>query len=80
MSALIPRRDAAKRVGVSLRTLIRYEDDPEMDFPVAVNVSNRRFYNLDEIEAWIESRPRVTEVPTVRRNTQAEEVADANAS
>ena len=40
------------RFGISNMTLRRWMANPEIDFPKAIKVANRRYFRLSDIEAW----------------------------
>ena len=44
------------RFGVSSMTLRRWMADPNLDFPKAIKVKNRRYFRLSDIEAWVRKR------------------------
>jgi hypothetical protein len=53
----IPDRKAAKRAGVTPRTLRRWENDKAVGYPSAVIVRGRRYRWLDQIEDWERLNP-----------------------
>ena len=59
---IISTKETMRRSGVKARsTLWRRAQDPEDDFPRPVECGNGRIgYFEDEVEAWINSRPRVS--------------------
>lgn len=78
MSGLGNKKVVSKMIGSSTRTVDRHRNDPSSDFPTPVNIGNRPFWHLDEIEEWIRSRPRVSDVPThmdVREKAEEPEAA-----
>ena len=48
----LPGPKTARRYGVSDRTIVRWEQDPALCFPQPMHVNGRKFYPLDELEAW----------------------------
>ena len=52
----LPGPKTAHRYGVSDRTIVRWEQDPALGFPQPMHVNGRKFYPLDELEAWERSR------------------------
>ena len=52
----IPGPQVSRRYGVDSRTLHRWRNDPELNFPAAMIVRDRTFFALDELEAWEKSR------------------------
>lgn len=53
---LIPNAKAAKRLGVTTRTLFRWTAQPDLNFPTPCLVNNRRYFSAAEIDAWQASR------------------------
>lgn len=43
---------AAKRLGITPRTLKRWSEDPAVGIPAAVLVKGRKYLYLDELLAW----------------------------
>jgi hypothetical protein len=48
----IPRRKTAERYGVSVRTIERWERDPELNYPKSTIVNGRRYDDVDGLDAW----------------------------
>jgi hypothetical protein len=48
----IKRRDTARRYGVSVRTIERWEADPELNFPKSRIVNGRRYDNAEALKKW----------------------------
>jgi hypothetical protein len=48
----IPRRKTAKRYGVSVRTVERWEADPKLHFPKSTILNGRRYDDVDELDVW----------------------------
>ena len=48
----LPGPTTAKRYGIADRSLYRWEKDPNLDFPKPLVINKRRFFALDELEAW----------------------------
>ncbi len=46
----------AKKLGKSLRTLARWDDDPSLGFPKPVVINCRKHRRVAEIEAWLNRR------------------------
>jgi len=62
MTTLVPKRGAARKIGVNERSVDRYTDDPNyahLNFPKPTEINGRRFWVEDEIERWIQERIRV---------------------
>jgi len=48
----LPTKKVAHRYDVTVRTIERWGDDPELDFPKPIIVNLRKYYRLEELEAW----------------------------
>jgi hypothetical protein len=46
----------AKKLGRSLRTLARWDDDPSLGFPKPVVINKRKYRRVHEVEAWLNKR------------------------
>jgi predicted DNA-binding transcriptional regulator AlpA len=46
----------AKKLGVSTRTLARWDEEPEKGLPKPIVFSRRKYRRAHEIEAWINER------------------------
>lgn len=55
-NARVPKRKVAERNGVSVRTISRWEGDPELNFPRPIIINGRRYYDEAELRAWEQSR------------------------
>ncbi len=53
---LIPDPKVAKLLNVSLRTIARWDADPDNDFPPPVIISARKYRRRAQIEAWLHKR------------------------
>lgn len=53
---LIGRPQLAKRWNMSSRGLIRWENDPQLNFPKAIIIRNKNYFVVDEVEAWARQR------------------------
>jgi predicted DNA-binding transcriptional regulator AlpA len=73
--ALVPLRATATRVGESVSSIRRKAKDPASGFPTPLNVNNRLFFYSDELDQYVESRPGITERPTVKANDKSVEAA-----
>jgi predicted DNA-binding transcriptional regulator AlpA len=60
---LIPDAEAAYSLGVSVRTLIRWDNRSELDFPKPVRVNGRRFRRPVEIAKWVAKRAKAERRP-----------------
>jgi hypothetical protein len=54
----LPDPLVAKRYGVSERTLPRWDANPSLGFPQAVQIVRRKYRKISELEAWERSLPR----------------------
>src|SRR5215208_566141 len=48
----LPRRKLPERYTATPMTIYRWERDPLLDFPQAMIVNGKKFYDVDELEAW----------------------------
>jgi hypothetical protein len=48
----IPRRKTADRYGVSVRTIERWEANPELDFPKSTLLNGRRYDDIERLDDW----------------------------
>ena len=48
----LPRRKLPERYTVTPMTIYRWERDPLLAFPQAMIVNGKKFYDVDELEAW----------------------------
>jgi hypothetical protein len=49
---LVPDRQVAERYDVVVRTLERWDLQPELGFPPPVRINRRRYRELAALEAW----------------------------
>jgi hypothetical protein len=49
---LIADPKVAVRYDVCVRTLSRWDDTPELEFPPAINIRGRKFRELAKLEKW----------------------------
>jgi predicted DNA-binding transcriptional regulator AlpA len=49
---LIPDPKVAKQFGVTTRTIDRWDEDPELDFPKAVEINGRKYRRRKEIREF----------------------------
>jgi len=54
----LPTQKVADRYGVSRRSVERWEDDPKLEFPRAMVVNRRKYFDLAQLEAWERRRAR----------------------
>ena len=52
----LPGPQVSRRYGIDQRSLHRWRNDPELNFPAAMIVHGRTFFALDELEAWEKTR------------------------
>jgi hypothetical protein len=50
--ALIPDRVVGERYGRSVKTLERWEKDPELGFPPVIYLRKRRYRSAAALDAW----------------------------
>jgi len=49
-------RDVIAFLGISSRTLSRWEDDPSLAFPQAMIINNRRYWRKGDLLDWAKAR------------------------
>jgi hypothetical protein len=52
MTKLIPDAQVAKRYGVTLMTIWRWDQDPELNFPGPVRIRKRKYRDAEELDAF----------------------------
>jgi hypothetical protein len=52
----LPTVQVAKRFSVVVRTVERWLQDPNLNFPKPIVVNKRRYWRLEELERWERSR------------------------
>ena len=50
--ALVPKPNLATELGVSSRTISRWQADTQVDFPRPVVIRGRNYFDRASIEAW----------------------------
>jgi hypothetical protein len=63
---LLPDLKVAERYQVTLRTVHRWDEDPELDFPKPLWIRNRKYRRVKELERW--ERKRVADKAGSERN------------
>jgi excisionase family DNA binding protein len=53
----IPVPKVAERFGVHVRTIERWIEDTDLQFPRPVYIRRRRYIKADELRAWEEQQP-----------------------
>jgi hypothetical protein len=53
MARLIPNSKAAKQCGVCPKSLERWDEKPELNFPPIVWINDRKFRDADLVDAFI---------------------------
>jgi hypothetical protein len=53
---LIPNPAVARRYGVTLRTIHRWDNDPALGFPKPININGRLYRDSDELDAFDRQR------------------------
>jgi len=66
---LITNKALARRIGVTTRTIFRWGDDDALQFPAPCVINNRRYYSIDQVEAWFAARRAGGAAPTPRGPT-----------
>ena len=46
---LLPRRLVGRRYGVNVRTIVRWERDPDLRFPQPIEINKRKYYHEAEL-------------------------------
>ena len=71
---LIPDRRAAERYGVHIRTLVRWDKTPGLNFPRPVYLRGRRYRVAAALEQWDleNSRKAAALAPAARKDRQRE--------
>jgi predicted DNA-binding transcriptional regulator AlpA len=69
--SLLSLRSTAKRTDQSVQSVRRKVHDPKSGFPEPVNIKNQWFFYADEVDAYIDSRPRISQKPTVKGHGHA---------
>jgi hypothetical protein len=47
-----PRRETARQVGKTVRTLERWERDPELGFPKAIKINGLKYDIVRKLQQW----------------------------
>jgi hypothetical protein len=55
-SGLLPDPLVADRYQVTDRTISRWDTQPELGFPKAIRINNRKYRRLSELEDWERER------------------------
>jgi hypothetical protein len=66
----LPSRMVCERYSISPRTLIRWETDPDMGFPAALRINNRKLFAEADLAIWERARIAANEQglsPSTRR-------------
>ncbi|MGA3062967.1 MAG: DNA-binding protein [Methylocystis sp.] len=53
---LIPDPQVARDLGRGLRTLDRWDRNPELNFPKPIKINKRKYRDADEVAAWLRER------------------------
>jgi hypothetical protein len=75
---LIAERRVAERYGVSWRTLIRWDERPELHFPPVIKIGTRRFRALRALEQWDLENARRAAAPKAARKPRRHKPAPTN--
>lgn len=60
VGALIPKPNLARELGVSSRTLSRWLQDEEVNFPKPIVLRGRNYFDRNGVEAWKSTRLRAS--------------------
>lgn len=52
----MPDRRVAQRYGVHITTLYRWDLNPQLDFPKPIRINNRKYRDVEQLNAWDRSR------------------------
>jgi len=55
-TGLLPRRLVAERYGVNVRTIVRWENDPDLRFPQPIEINKRQYYHEAELTLFDRTR------------------------
>jgi DNA-binding transcriptional MerR regulator len=53
---LLPRRLVAERYNVNVRTIVRWENDPDLRFPQPIEINGRRYFHEAELTSFDRTR------------------------
>jgi hypothetical protein len=53
---LLPRRLVAERYNVNVRTIVRWENDPNLGFPQPIEINKRQYYHEAELSVFERTR------------------------
>jgi hypothetical protein len=53
---LLPRRLVAERYRVNVRTIVRWENDPDLRFPKPIEINKRRYFHEAELTLFDRTR------------------------
>jgi hypothetical protein len=63
-----PDPKVARRFGVCQKTVQRWSEDPDLDFPSALEINNRKYRNIKQLEAWSAARVKAS----IKKERQAQ--------
>jgi DNA-binding transcriptional MerR regulator len=49
---MLPTRQVCERYGVTDRTISRWERSPELNFPAATVINNRKYFDENSLTDW----------------------------
>jgi hypothetical protein len=55
-NSLLPDRLVAQRYNVHVRTLVRWDQTPSLEFPPPIRIRGRRYRSAQELAAWEAAR------------------------
>lgn len=65
----------ASKISSSTATVRRWSKRPELGFPEPIVIENRLFWFEDEVDTWLQSRPRLSEQPAAFQTKREASVA-----
>jgi hypothetical protein len=57
---LIPEKKAAAKCGVCVKTLERWDEKPELNFPPIIRINDRKFRDADLLDAFLQACARAS--------------------
>ena len=78
-AGLLPDRLVAARYDVSVRTLERWDEEPELGFPPPVYIRRRRYREIEKLDAWDRANARKAADPFSPQRAVAQALPRARA-
>jgi predicted DNA-binding transcriptional regulator AlpA len=81
MAQKLRKRQVAKKYDCNPRTIERWTNDPQLNFPKPIYIGRSPLWDLEELEAWDKTRPhsrplKQEEIPTGLPDLSDREVDD----